>query len=121
YPTGNFKRLERNRYFETVIEGRRPFSSTSIEEIATVFFDWQKIQGLGFESNLNLPAVADDRVIGTVNLLHRKGHFTAERVAAALAWQPVATLAFLLLDLAGSDSASFHADGPATSTATIEG
>ena len=30
YPTGNFKRLDRNRYFETVIEGRQPFSSTTI-------------------------------------------------------------------------------------------
>jgi hypothetical protein len=45
YPTGNFKRLERNRYYETVIEGRRPFSSTTIEQIATVFFDHEKIQG----------------------------------------------------------------------------
>jgi len=121
YPTGNFKRLDRNRYFETVIEGKRPFSSTTIEEIATVFFDWQKIQALGFESNLNLPAVADGRVIGTINLLHRKGHFTEERVAAAMAWQPVATLAFLLLDLAGSDSATFHQDGSGNGPATIEG
>lgn len=121
YPTGNFKRLDRNRYFETVIEGRRPFSSTTIEEIATVFFDWQKIQALGFESNLNLPAVADGRVIGTINLLHRKGHFTADRVALALAWQPVATLAFLLLDLDGSEGANFHGTGDATAAQVVEG
>lgn len=122
YPTGNFKRLDRNRYFETVIEGRQPFSSTTIEEIATVFFDWEKIQALGFESNLNLPAVADGRVIGTINLLHRKGHFTAERVELALRWQPVATLAFLLLDLAGAEHATFHRGGQSTGAApAIEG
>lgn len=121
YPTGNFKRLDRNRYFETVIEGRRPFSSTTIEEIATVFFDWEKIQALGFQSNLNLPAVADDRVIGTINLLHRKGHYTAERVELAMRWQPVATLAFLLLDLAGAESATFHQEGQTNSTPAIEG
>lgn len=121
YPTGNFKRLDRNRYFETVIEGRQPFSSTTIEEIATVFFDWQKIQDLGFESNLNLPAVAGGEVIGTINLLHRKGHFTAERVALAMRWQPVATLAFLLLDLEGSESATFHLEGPGNSMPATEG
>ena len=108
YPTGNFKRLDRNHYFETVIEGRRPFASTTIEEIATVFFDWQKIQALGFESNMNLPAIAGGEVIGTVNLLHRKGYYTADRVSAALAWQPVATLAFLLLHRAGAETETFH-------------
>ena len=121
YPTGNFKRLDRNRYFETVIEGNKPFSSTTIEEIATVFFDWEKILGLGFESNLNLPAIADGRVIGTINLLHRKGHFTADRVAEAMAWQPVATLAFLLLDLDGSEGANFHGTMAAEAAGVVEG
>lgn len=119
YPTGNFKRLDRNRYYDIVLEGRQPFSSTTIEEIATVFFDWEKIRDLGFESNMNLPAVADGAVIGSVNLLHRKGHFRPERVAAAMAWQPVATLAFLLLARAG-DAASFQ-DGDATRPAAMEG
>jgi GAF domain-containing protein len=113
YPTGRYKRLDRNRYFETVIERRRPFAATTIEEIATVFFDWEKIRGLGFESNMNLPAVADGEVIGTVNLLHRRGHFTPDRVALALAWQPVATLAFLLLHRAGAETATFHPGAPA--------
>lgn len=120
YPTGNFKRLDRNTYFDTVIAGKRPFRSTSIEEIATVFFDWQKIQSLGFESNMNLPAIADGEVIGTINLLHRKGHFTEARVAAAMAWQPVATLAFLLLHREGAETANFHGDG-AVSAAAMEG
>lgn len=109
YPAGNFKRLDRNRYYELVIEGRRPFHSTTIEEIAGVFFDWEKIQALGFESNLNLPAVANDRVIGTINLLNRKGFYTPERVAAVMRWQPVATLAFLLLH-ESSQIANFHGD-----------
>lgn len=121
YPTGNFKRLDRNRYFETVIEGRRPFSSTTIEEVATVFFDWPKIQALGFESNMNLPAVADGRVIGTFNLLHRKGHYTADKVEQALRWQPVATLAFLLLQLAGSEEHDFHGGRAGPGAPQVEG
>ncbi|MCC5974826.1 MAG: hypothetical protein JJT81_12330 [Rubellimicrobium sp.] len=122
YPVGNFKRIERNRYFETVIAGKRPFASTTIEEIATVFFDWEKIRALGCESNVNIPAVVDDRVIGSVNLLHEAGHFTPDRVARALEWQPVITLAFLLLDRDGPDTASFlPADQRAAEAAVIEG
>lgn len=111
YPVGNFKLLEKNRYYETVIAGAKHFSSTRIEEIAEVFFDWEKIRDLGFESNMNLPAVADGRVIGTVNLLGPRGHFTPGMVDRALAWQPVATLAFLLLFLEGLETASFLPDG----------
>lgn len=121
YPTGNFKRLDRNRYFETVIERCEPYASTSIEGIQKVFFDWQKIQALGFESNMNLPAVADGQVIGTLNLLHRKGHFTADKVEAALAWQPVATLAFLLLDRMRSEGANFHGVSDGGGAPAMEG
>lgn len=121
YPAGNFKRLDRNRFFDTVIEGKRPFSSTTIEEIATVFFDWEKIRALGFESNMNLPAIAGGEVIGTINLLHRKGHYTADRVEAALAWQPVATLAFLLLQRAGAETTNFHGTAAPAGDAVTEG
>lgn len=107
YPTGNFKRLDKNLYFETVLEGKRHFSSTRIEEIAEVFFDWEKIRDLGYESNMNIPAIVDDTVIGTANLLDRKGHYNAERVARALAWQPVITLSFLLLLRSGDEEATF--------------
>jgi hypothetical protein len=109
YPAGNFKRLDRNRFYDLVIEGRRAFHSTTIEEIADVFFDWEKIQALGFESNLNLPAVANDRVIGTINLLNRKGFYTPQRVASVMQWQSVATLAFLLLR-EDARIANFHGD-----------
>ena len=118
YPVGNFKRLDRNRFYDTVIEGGQVFATTRIDQIAEVFFDWEKIRGLGFGSNLNLPAVADGQVIGTVNLLAPTGHYTAPRVAAALAWQPVATLCFLLLLRGNPDTDSFigqvaaHAAGP---------
>ncbi|SNY93209.1 hypothetical protein SAMN04515647_3496 [Cohaesibacter sp. ES.047] len=116
YPVGNFKRLDRNLFFDTVIAKKQIFSSTGIEQIAKVFFDWEKIQALGFESNLNLPAIANGEVIGTVNLLNVKGHFTPERVKLARAWQPVATLAFLLLHMKDIETATFHSglsvDGP---------
>ncbi|MFB9949285.1 hypothetical protein ACFFP0_10520 [Rhizobium puerariae] len=121
YPLGNFKRLDRNRYFETVLVGKRHFSSTTIEEIAEVFFDWQKIRDLGFESNMNIPAIADGTVIGSVNLLEKKGHYDAERVRRALLWQPVVTLSFLLLAREGSDEATFSPGMAPPSQPSLEG
>lgn len=121
YPTGNFKRLDKNLYYETVIEGAKPFSSVTIEEIAVVFFDWEKIQALGFESNMNLPAVANGQVIGTVNLLAPKGHFTPDVVARAMEWQPLVTLCFLLLMQGDPEIDSFLDPALVSSGEVMEG
>ncbi|SDG82678.1 hypothetical protein [Pelagibacterium luteolum] len=107
YALGNFKRLDRNRFYQLVIESAQPFSSTTIEELAEVFFDWEHIQALGYGSNLNLPAVANGKVLGTINLLEKTGHYTPARVAEAMKWQPLVTLSFLLLMAEGPESANF--------------
>jgi len=121
YPVGNFKRLDRNLYFEKVIVGNKHFSSTTIEEIAEVFFDWEKIRDLGFESNLNIPAVVNGQVIGSVNLLAKKGHYTSERVEMALLWKPAITLAFLLLHHQGAETATFTSRQEITDAPIMEG
>jgi GAF domain-containing protein len=121
YPIGNFKRIERDGYYETLLVGLRPFHNPDLQALQRTFFDWEKIRDLGFESGLNVPAVADGTVIGTANLLHRSGHFTEDRIAAALAWQPVLTLAFLLLHRRGAESASFHEGAPPAPPGEIEG
>lgn len=121
YPIGNFKRIERDAYYDTLLVGHQPFHNPDIEVMSRHFFDWEKIRDLGFESGLNVPAVADGEVIGTVNLLHRSGHFTEARIAAALAWQPVLTLAFLLLHRRGAHAASFHEGALPAPEGEVEG
>lgn len=108
YPVGNYKRLVAGPYFEKVVMGKAPFATTDIEGVAELFFDWRKIQELGFESSLNIPAVIGGELIGTANLLAPKGTYTPLTVARALLWQPVITLAFLLLTRAGSPEETFH-------------
>lgn len=112
YGTGNFKRVDPNVYYDTVLVGKRPYVSNTIAEFGAAFFDWEKVQALGFGANMNIPAVADDRVIGSMNLLNVAGSYPPGRVAAAMDWQPVVTLAFLLL-LArpDADSATLHPAG----------
>ena len=96
YPTGGWKDVTPGLWVETVLEGKRPFSALTIEEIAVVFPDFELIRSLGCESAMNLPVVVAGRVIGTVNLLHESGYYTPERVAAATRHLlPYATIAFL--------------------------
>ena len=83
-------------WVETVLDGKRPFSALTIEEIAVVFPDYELIRSLGCESAMNLPVVVGGEVIGTVNLLHEKGYYTEARVKQAAAeLLPFATVAFL--------------------------
>lgn len=97
YPLAGIKPIEDNKWTEIVLRQHRVFSTLRIEEIAEVFFDWPLIQSLGCESNANIPVVVDGKVIGTLNLLHEAGYYTAERIAPAGALLPYATIAFQFL------------------------
>jgi GAF domain-containing protein len=105
YPLGGIKPIEDNKWSEIVLRRHRVFSTLRIEDIAEVFFDWQLIQSLGCESNANIPVVIDGKVIGTLNLLHQAGYYTAERLAPAGALLPFATIAFQFLAKALEDAA----------------
>ena len=96
YPVGGWKPLREGPWKSTVLDGKRPFSARTIEEIAVVFPDWPLIQSLGCESAMNLPVIVAGKVIGTLNLLDVKGHYTPERVQAAKALTPYAAIAFLV-------------------------
>lgn len=94
YPLAGLKPILENRYTEIVLRRHQIFHTMRIKEIAEVFADWPLIQSLGNESNANIPVVVDGKVIGTLNLLHKAGYYTAERLAPAAALLPYATIAF---------------------------
>lgn len=102
YPVGGFKPIAPGKWTDTVIRRHEVFSSLTIEDIAEVFFDWQLIQSLGVESNMNMPVIVSGEIIGSVNLLERKGFYTPEKVAAAKELLPFATVAFLFAHRAGA-------------------
>ena len=83
YPVGGEKPLPENRWTEIVIRARRTWVANTPEEVAELLFDHATIARLGCGAALNLPVTVGGRVIGTVNLLDRAGHFTPDRVAAA--------------------------------------
>jgi GAF domain-containing protein len=96
YPVSGWKPLREGPWKSTVLDGKRPFSALTIEDIAVVFPDWPLIQSLGCESAMNLPVIVAGKVIGTLNLLDVKGHYTPARVEEAKALTPYAAIAFLL-------------------------
>jgi len=73
-----------------VLEGRQAWIGRNAEDIRGAFFDHETIASLGCASCLNVPAIDDGRVIGTLNLLHEADWYEdadADRAApfAALA------------------------------------
>jgi hypothetical protein len=83
YPVSGTKPILHNRWFEIVHAQQRSFVANSIEDIATVFPDYELIASLGCGSVLNLPVVLEGDLVATINLLHAAGHYTPDRVAAA--------------------------------------
>lgn len=96
YPVGGEKPILDNAWTETVLVRHQIFVGNTIEELAAVFSDWEKIQSLGLESCINLPVIVGNKVIGTMNCLNVAGHFTPAKISAAnqLALPAIAT--FLL-------------------------
>ncbi len=96
YPVGGEKPILDTIWTKTVLERQETFVGNTIEDLAEVFPDWEKIQSLGLESCLNLPIIIDGNVMGTLNCLNVAGHFTPERVAAANQLKLPGAAAFLL-------------------------
>lgn len=84
YPVSGIVRLRENAWYETAIRRRAPFVANDAAGLAAVFADHELIASLGCASVLNLPVVADGRLIATVNLLDRAGHYDEARVALAI-------------------------------------
>jgi GAF domain-containing protein len=102
YPVSGAKPLSVGLWSRTVIEARRVFVANTIEAIAEVFPDHELIRSLGCESVVNLPAVFDGGVIGTINILDVAGHYTPARVAAIEALAPFAAIALLAARIAAA-------------------
>ena len=96
YPVGGEKPILENIWTETVLGRQEAFVGNTIEDLAAVFPDWEKIQSLGLESCLNLPIIINGEVMGTLNCLNVAGHFTADRIEAANQLKLPGAAAFLL-------------------------
>lgn len=83
YPVSGSKPANRTHWSQVVMEERSIFVANDYDGIRGVFFDHELIRSLGCESVINVPVEAAGEVIGTINCLHKAGHYTEARVRAA--------------------------------------
>ncbi|WP_417582828.1 GAF domain-containing protein [Pelagibacterium sp.] len=82
YPASGTKPIRYDRWFDIVHKERQLFVANTIEDISTVFPDYELIDSLGCQSVVNLPVVLAGELVGTVNMLDVEHHYAPERVEA---------------------------------------
>ncbi|WP_018181558.1 GAF domain-containing protein [Kaistia granuli] len=95
YPTSGYKQSAAGKWNDLVIGEKKPYVANTIEEIATVFHDYELIEQLGCGSCINVPVVFGGEVIGTINILDKTGAYTPEKVERAMALRPFAAIGIL--------------------------
>ncbi|MXY33436.1 MAG: GAF domain-containing protein [Boseongicola sp. SB0676_bin_33] len=95
YPLTGLKEIVPNRWTGIVLDRREPFLATTIEELRDVFPDHEKIEALGLGAVINLPVHDRNRFLGTLNLLHRNGHYSEESLPPLRRVCGPAVIAFL--------------------------
>ena len=96
YPVGGRKPLRDTAWGRQVIHDRQPFIGRTPADIVEHFPDHALIASLGCASIINLPVVWNDRLLGTINLLHEEGWYDDADVPTGLAFAALAVPAYLL-------------------------
>jgi transcriptional regulator with GAF, ATPase, and Fis domain len=95
YPVGGRKTVRPTPWTARVYGERRPYIGRTAADIRASFPDAELILSLGCESVLNLPVVFDDRVLGTMNLLHEAGRYDEGDVPLGLLFAGLAVPGYL--------------------------
>jgi hypothetical protein len=97
YPIGGRKPVTDSVWMRRVIQGGEPYIGRTREDIREVFFDYELIWSLGCQSVLNMPVRWAGQTLGTLNLLHRAGHYTEAHLPQVRLMAALAVPAFLVL------------------------
>lgn len=80
YPVSGRKPKRATAWGEKVLMRREVNTGFGPKDIAWAFSDHEIILGLGLQAVLNIPVVAEDRVLGTINYLRDAPAFSAEEI-----------------------------------------
>jgi GAF domain-containing protein len=78
YPVGGRKRKKDSAWSDHTLRDMKVFRTSDPDAIRAAFDDHATIESLGLGSVLNIPLVLAGRCIGTMNLLHETGWYTAQ-------------------------------------------
>ncbi len=78
YPIGGRKPKRDSEWRRHVLEEGKVFIGHNSDDIRWVFDDSELILGLGLHAVLNVPIKSAEGIVGTMNLLDRTAHYTAQ-------------------------------------------
>jgi GAF domain-containing protein len=80
YPVGGRKPKQGTPWGEKVLDRGEVFIAPDAEGVRNAFSDHALLTRLGISSIMNIPIRFRGRVLGTMNLSHEAGHFTADMI-----------------------------------------
>jgi GAF domain-containing protein len=95
YPVGGRKPITDSAWFANVLDQGNAWIGADYAAIRDAFFDHELIRSLGCESCLNVPVRWNGRSLGTLNLLHREGHYRQQHVPVVARFAALAVPALL--------------------------
>lgn len=95
YPLSGRKKMGPTPWGKHVMEGKQPYLGKDKAGIRWAFFDHELIESMGLGSVINVPAIYDGKVVGTINLLAPEGHYREEHIAPIEAIAPLLVPGFL--------------------------
>jgi hypothetical protein len=96
YPVSGRKPMNATPWGDHVLKGRTSFLGRDKAAIRWAFFDHELIISMGLGSVINVPALYDGQVIGTINLLAPEYFYREEHVAPIERLAPLLVPAFLM-------------------------
>lgn len=80
YPVGGRKPLTDSAWMRRVVQNGEPWIGRDAHAIRGAFYDHATVFALGCEGVLNMPVRWRGETVGTLNLLHRAGHYTEAHI-----------------------------------------
>ena len=96
YPVSGRKPMNATPWGDHVLKGKKSFLGRDKAAIRWAFFDHELIYSMGLGSVINVPAVYDGQVIGTINLLAGEHFYAQEHIAPVERLAPLIVPAFLM-------------------------
>ena len=59
---------------------KKEFLGTNFTQIKKLFFDYETIKSIGSGSIINLPVINNNKVLGTLNILHKENYYNKKRL-----------------------------------------
>ena len=75
YPLLGTKSIPANEWTKQVLIEKKEFLGSNYKQIKKLFFDHETIKSIGCGSIINLPVISNNKVLGTLNILHKENYY----------------------------------------------